>query len=82
MQHGSELPTELLHIAAGTDKLKVLNFLLSIGYDVNGTNGFGETPLHIACKNKALESVVEYLLQKGADPNIPNNLGDTAASIA
>lgn len=43
---------------------------------VNDRDAFGNTPLHYACKRGDIE-VIEFLLKKGADPNVENNEGKT-----
>eukprot|EP01104_Vermistella_antarctica_P017896 TRINITY_DN6456_c0_g1_i2.p1 TRINITY_DN6456_c0_g1~~TRINITY_DN6456_c0_g1_i2.p1 ORF type:complete len:1006 (+),score=242.28 TRINITY_DN6456_c0_g1_i2:497-3514(+) len=45
---------------------------------VNHRSVKGETPLHYACFGKSPLIVAEFLLQKGASPNVPNRRGNTA----
>jgi len=59
----------------------VLRFLLAHGADINVQNQFGETPLHFASFNGALE-VVRLLLEHGADVQAKNNDGKTALQEA
>ena len=51
--------------------------LLRAGANVNSTNAFGETPLHIAAIYDR-HNVIELLLKEGADETIVNNHGETA----
>jgi ankyrin repeat protein len=52
--------------------------LLEKGADVNAKNGFGETPLHCACKQGHEENVVSLLLENGAEVNAQGNDGKTS----
>jgi ankyrin repeat protein len=52
INHGTEARMELIHIATGAKHINVINYLISRGFDPNAQNKFGETPLHIACKDK------------------------------
>lgn len=52
-------------------------FLKNKGVDINATNEFGWTPLHVAAFNGYYEIVI-LLLQNGADKDIKNMLGETA----
>ena len=53
----------------------ILTNLLGKGVDVNVLTE-GQTPLYIACK-EGHESVVDLLLNNGADPNVPNKLANS-----
>ena len=82
INHGAELTMELIHTATMSKNLNILNYLISRGFDVNGQNKFGETPLHVACKTKGSMDLVQFLIAKGADPSVSNNLGDTPLQVA
>ncbi|MDY4841206.1 MAG: hypothetical protein SO314_02415 [Alphaproteobacteria bacterium] len=56
------------------DKKIVIDVLLDKGENIDAVNVFNETALVIALK-KQDTYLVEYLLQKGANPNIPTNYG-------
>jgi hypothetical protein len=57
----------LLHWACSFGSAKVAAVLLSNGCNVSIRNGLGQTPLHLACKNKHLP-LVRLLLEEGASP--------------
>ena len=58
----------LLHQAAQTDSVELIELLIDKGIDVNVKNRTGQTPLHLACRSGNKE-VVELLIDKGADVN-------------
>ena len=60
-----------------SEKVQVVEFLLSKGADPNLQNSMGETPLHYAADNSLLE-IAKLLCQHQADPNVPNTDGETA----
>lgn len=56
--------------------LEMVKCLVENGADIFAKDkAFGDTPLHSICKNKNGESskIIEYLLLKGASPNVANN---------
>ncbi len=59
-----------------TDDTNIVNFLLSLGIDINKTNEFGETPLHHAC-DYGLYETAKILVEKGANINLRGNSGKT-----
>ena len=58
-----------MHVAAGLGDLDSIKKFLKSGKDVNSRDGFGATPLLIATV-AGQEEMVEFLLQKKADPSI------------
>jgi len=56
--------------------LKMVEFLLKHGADVNAKNSMGETPLHWAAAN-ANPDTAKLLLEHGADVNAKDNMGWT-----
>mmetsp|Transcript_21689 Transcript_21689/g.51077 ORF Transcript_21689/g.51077 Transcript_21689/m.51077 type:complete len:684 (-) Transcript_21689:37-2088(-) len=54
---------------------------LQAGVDVNMQNEYGQTPLYIACW-QGKRTIVEALLDHGADSSIPANGGSTCYSVA
>ncbi|XP_044755907.1 protein fem-1 homolog C [Coccinella septempunctata] len=65
-----------LWCAAVSGKLKVVEFLLKQGADINAVSDTGSTPVRSACFMTHLE-VVKYLVEHGADINLPNYNGGT-----
>lgn len=84
---------EAMTIAAGQGHVDVVQLLLSQGAEASPLDlfysfqrQFGErsaivTPLHAAAINDHFDTV-ELLLDHGADPNIPNDDGETALHLA
>jgi ankyrin repeat protein len=54
-----------LHYPARANRPDLLEVLLSCGAAIDGLDGNGRTPLHVAVEEKALDSV-GYLLDQGA----------------
>jgi len=73
----------LLHAAAGEeDNPEIIQFLLNnTTLNINAKTNHGNTPLHLAVINQNLKNV-KLLLEKGADPHIENNVGQSAMRIA
>ena len=65
-----------LHVAAGLGDFTTIEKLLEEGKSVNARDGFGATPLIIATV-AGREDVVEYLLDRKADPTLSANDGYT-----
>ncbi|XP_054638678.1 ankyrin repeat domain-containing protein 34A [Dunckerocampus dactyliophorus] len=64
-------------------KLRLTRLLLEGGAYINEGNDLGETPISAAClanyeDHQTRHRMVRYLLEKGADPNIPDKSGRTA----
>ncbi|KAJ8398475.1 hypothetical protein AAFF_G00427300 [Aldrovandia affinis] len=85
MGDGGPLHTEgnALLKAVFQGKLRLTRLLLEGGAYINEGNERGETPVAAAClagyedpQNR--QKMVRYLLEKGADPNIPDKSGRTA----
>ncbi len=73
---GTPIDLASLSIEAGTtkiikteDRLKVLNFLLDNGADIDIKASNGKTALHFACYNGYLE-IIDRLLERGANTTI------------
>jgi len=70
-----------LNWAAWFNHPDAIRFLIAKGATVNLDNRTGFTPLHHAAENGSLEAA-EVLLDAGADPTWPNNMGETPAQVA
>ena len=79
-----------LHIAAHLGSLDAISLLVNNGVDINALSGTGATSLWYACQGYGRESVsnplrpavVDFLLKKGANPNIADASGITPIHIA
>jgi hypothetical protein len=60
----------IIDIAAQSNSIKVLDFLLRNGTNPNARNDFGATPLMMAIGGDGDLSVIKLLIEKGANPNI------------
>jgi ankyrin repeat protein len=57
--------------------------LLAAGANINAQNRVGDTPLHNAWKRRGEnQRLIDFMIQKGADTSIRNNLGFTAEGLA
>lgn len=56
--------------------IEMVQLLLDYGVDINAQT-YSRTPLYVAVSNQST-SIVDLLLSRGADPNIPTNKGETA----
>lgn len=63
------------------DKTVVIDRILEMGCNINQTSARGETALLLAVKRNN-RKMIEYLLKKGANPNISNDLGITPMMVA
>lgn len=61
-----------LHLAIYSKNLEIVNLIIDKHPAINSQINTGETSLHIAC-NLELQSIVQKLLEVGADPNIKDN---------
>jgi ankyrin repeat protein len=86
--HGAELSivdtngNTLLHIAVKSGKREMVQYFLSKGLDINASNNFGETPLHLVCGRHKDFCMVQFLTTKGSDCMKPNSLGDSPMELA
>lgn len=71
----------LLHDAAAGGSVRILERLLAATPDINQADGDGWTPLHDAAF-MARQDAIGFLLDKGADPNRRNRLGQSPWNIA
>lgn len=72
-----------LHCATEGRHLRAVEWLIAAGANINSHDEqhIGETPLCYAAK-KDLSELVELLLRKGADPDIPGWMANTARTRA
>lgn len=62
--------------------IKILEELINWGkININHASDAGQTPIHIACLKQNLD-MIKLLLEKGADPTIKENKGNTALPYA
>lgn len=59
-----------------------LELLLELGLDLDTTNDAGDTALHAAIGGRASEVIIRFLLERGANPLVPNEREQTPLSIA
>ena len=63
-----------LHVAAASNELEALKFLIANGADLEVRNQYGDTPLNAATYSDQLEAA-KILIEAGADINTSNNSG-------
>jgi hypothetical protein len=71
-----------LHVAVFCHRENMMSMLLREGAQVNLRNGQGFTPLHVAVFVKTQVTLMKELLSKGADPDLPDNRGQSALQLA
>ena len=67
--------------ACETGDLAEVEKLLAAGGNVNATNNYNNTPLHLASENGHQE-IVKVLLAAEGNVNIKNNKSETPATLA
>jgi hypothetical protein len=78
---------EPLHYAADANRwepdaqAEVIDYLASVGADVNAVDNSGVAPLHRAVRTRSL-AAVKALLDRGANPTQPNKAGSTPLHLA
>lgn len=70
-----------LCIAAGIGDYQMTALLIEFGFDLNGSNCSGYSPVHWATQERHLD-ILRLLIESGADPNLPDNDGVTPIYIA
>lgn len=63
------------------EKTMVVDRMLEMGEGIDVSNANGETALMMAVKRNN-RKMIEYLLEKGASPNIPDDMGITPLMVA
>ncbi|XP_063904079.1 uncharacterized protein LOC135123403 [Zophobas morio] len=76
-----EFVITLLYIASGNGHEKIVDYLETVGAEIDRAAIGGHTPLYLACQN-GHENVVKYLATAGAEINRANNEGWTPLLIA
>lgn len=69
-----------LHLATIDNYPILVEYFLEKGANVNAQNYDGDTPLHIALRNKNNE-IIRLLMERNPAMNIPNNKGDIAFEL-
>lgn len=64
-----------LHLAVEMGNINSVKLLLDFNADPNIADYRGVTPLHIAYSFDGMTEIIEYLLSKGANPNLRDKLG-------
>ncbi|WVZ91129.1 hypothetical protein U9M48_037341 [Paspalum notatum var. saurae] len=71
-----------LHLAAASGRLEVCRFLVEeLGLGLNSCCASGGSPVIYAASN-GMESVLRYLIDRGADPGMPDSMGCTPLHYA
>jgi ankyrin repeat protein len=68
---------EALSYAAFAGRNDLVKYLIGVGANINHIGSYGATPLTWYCLGADLD-MIEYLIESGADANIPDNEGNTA----
>lgn len=82
LDHAGNTP---LHWASRAGNMRAARLLVDNGAEINQKNFDGNTPLHLSLQNNGTEKDFDmpcYLAYNRADPNIPNESGDTALHLA
>eukprot|EP00291_Cryptomonas_curvata_P009430 CAMPEP_0172200544 /NCGR_PEP_ID=MMETSP1050-20130122/29399_1 /TAXON_ID=233186 /ORGANISM="Cryptomonas curvata, Strain CCAP979/52" /LENGTH=245 /DNA_ID=CAMNT_0012877883 /DNA_START=112 /DNA_END=845 /DNA_ORIENTATION=+ len=75
-----EMEIKLFHLAVSGD-LDRMRQLVENGISVNAVDYNGRSPLHLAA-DRGFTEVVEYLLSNSATPDLKDNRGDSAVTLA
>lgn len=67
-----------LHFAVQEGIFPIIEALVNAGVVINKQEVYGRTPLFIAVFNRLPSKIIKYLIENGADINIPNTEGISA----
>ena len=70
-----------LHLPAKLNHVQVVEFLVSVGADINALDEDGNTPLHYAAISNHAE-IAQLLIESDADIQLENNEGETPLKAA
>ena len=76
--------TTLLMAAAGSGKLKVVEYAFKLDQDLKAQNSAAQTAMHMAVSGPSAEGgrVIQFLADKGAELETPDSAGKTPLEIA
>ena len=72
----------LYHLAAKKNNLDLLKKLASFNIGINAKNDEGNTALHIAAMKAEDDTILKYLISKGADKNIKTGFEESVYDLA
>jgi ankyrin repeat protein len=72
----------LYHLAAKNNNVSLAKKLDGLGINVNAKNAEGLTPLHLAAMKAEDDTLMKYLISKGADINIKTDFEETVYDLA
>ena len=72
----------ILHYAATNEHIEILEYVLSLGLDVNAVNNEGRSPLCYAVKCNQNVNIIKKLITCGADINIRDTTGASLLDLA
>ncbi|GGD04897.1 ankyrin repeat domain-containing protein [Hyunsoonleella pacifica] len=72
----------LWHLAVKQNSLNLLKLLEGLNVPINQKNKYGYTPLHISAMKSKDNTVLQFLLNKGADKRIQTDFEETPLDLA
>ncbi len=73
--------SHLIHINVRKNNPIIIDYLISVGADINFQDKYIESPLHLAVRD-GNEKIINFLVENKADLNIKNIKGDTPLHLA
>jgi ankyrin repeat protein len=81
-RHSTDMFTFIKYYAWDEERaIATIRLLLDLGADINAANEFGETALHGATYHAA-QKVIQFLVERGANPNATNWADQTPLRVA